>query len=214
MTSPEERIKEIARSKSLDAEDAARLLEAVRSKPKDEPRESALKNPFARFSGEITTTAGVAVSALGLLASRFGVRFDGALDLHTASTPVPFRLALLEQLVAFPLTAIVFWAIARIAARHVRLIDVVGVVGLSRAPSTLIAVPIAWLSSWIGPGHEMNAALAALLVCSLTAIGAHLYLLFTGFRTVSGLRGGRSVALFIAAVVVAETVSKLALHFA
>ena len=212
MKSAEDRIKDLARSKSLDDEAAASLLEAVRATSKAASRDGGvLTNPFARYSGELTATAGVIVSAAGLLASRVGVRFDGALDVHTTSSSVLWRVAWLDQLVAFPLTALVFWGVARFAARHVRFVDVAGVVGLSRAPSTLIAVPLALLAPSLSPGGAMTPALAVVVTGSLAAIGAHLYLLFTGFRTATALRGGRAVALFIAGVVLVEIVSKLAL---
>lgn len=211
MTSAEERIKELARAKSLDGDDAARLLEAVRAPAKPAARESVLKNPFARYSGEITAAAGVVVSALGVFVSRVGVRFDGALDLHTSSAPVTLRVALIDQLVAFPLTALVFWIVARIAARHVRVVDVVGAVGLSRAPAVVFALPLGLLALRSPPGAGTTPVLGLLIACALAGLGAQIYLLFMGFRTASGLRGGRLAALFIGAVVLAEIATKVAL---
>jgi hypothetical protein len=209
VTSAEERIKELARTKALDDADAARLLEAVGARPDGALRGSVLENPFARYGGEVTAVVGLVVSVLSLLVARLGVRFDGAFDVHTTSVAVPLPLALRDQLVAFPVTAIVFSAIAWIAARRVRIVDVVGVVGASRAPSTFLAVPLALLSR-LAPGPAaMTPALAVLLVIALTGFGAQIYLLVVGFRTVTGLRGGRLAGWFVAAVLLAEIVSKL-----
>jgi hypothetical protein len=66
------------------------------------------------------------VSMLGLAVSRLGVRFDGALDLHTTKAPVALSVALLDQAVAFPLTALAFWISARIAAPRTRIVDMLG----------------------------------------------------------------------------------------
>jgi len=211
MKTAEERIKALAESKALAEEDAARLLAAVRRDPAS--RASAARNPFARYSGEVTSAAGLVVALIGVLVARLGVRFDGALDVHTTASPVPLATAVVDQLVAFPLTALVFWAVARIVARHVRVIDVAGVVGLARAPSVLLAVPLAFLRP-AEAGAGMTPALAVVLVFALTAIGVHFYLLFVGLRTASGVTGGRAVATFIAAVVAAEIASKVVLHLA
>lgn len=212
MKTSEERIKELARARSVSDEEAARLLDAVRTPTVRPAREPLRKNPFARFSGEVTAPAGVLVCGLGLLASRLGVRFDGAFDVHTTSGPVPWGTALVDQLVAFPLTALVFGLVARSVSRHARVVDVAGVVGLARLPPTILAVLVALFAREFG--GEAPLSIAVLLALALTGIGAHVYYLFVGFRTVSAPPGGRVAAPFIVAVIVAEIASKLALHFA
>ena len=212
MTSAEERIKKIAHDRSIDEADAARLLEAVRPPANTEPRRSVWRDPFARYGGEVTTAAGVVVAVLGLLVSRFGIRFDGALDLHTVSASVPLRVAVIDQLVAFPLTALVFWSVARLAVRHVRLVDVLGVVGVARAPAVALALPLGLLAVR-HTGTTMSPALALTIVAALAGLGTQIYLLVIGFRTATGLRGARLTWLFIGGLVLAEVVTKVALSF-
>ncbi len=208
MTSPEDRIKEIVRRRGLEDADASRLLASV---GKPEARET---NPFRRWSGETTSLVAIPIAALGLLASRFGVRFDGALDLHhSATNAVSTATALGDQLVAVPLTALVFFLAARATSKTARFVDVLGVVAVARIAPTLLAIPIAFLGRLLpadplaGPGL----ALAGLVVLALVALGAQVTLLVQGFATVTAARGRRLALAFVAALVCAEIASKVAL---
>lgn len=118
---------------------------------------------------------------------------------------------------ALPLTALVFWSLARTASRSTRVVDVLGVVGVSRAPSILLAIPVALFVSRSphaaagSPGTGMSLVLGALVLVGLAGLGAQIYLLFVGFRTVTGMHGGALTWRFIAALVVAEVLSKIVL---
>ncbi len=209
MTSAEERIKQLARAQSLDPADAERLLDAVR--PATE-RRGLLSNPFDRWSGEVTSLAGVVVALGGLATSRLGVRYDGALDLHVVKGPVPIAVALGDQLVAFVLTAVVMWGAARFVSRA-RFVDVLGAVGLSRAPIVLVAVPLALLVPLLprDPTSPPNLALLGVVVLALVGIIAQIWLLVLGFRTASGARGGKLAVAIVGGLFVAELVTKAAL---
>ena len=212
MTSAEERIKQLARAQSLDPADAERLLDAVR--PSSE-RRRILSNPFDRWSGEVTSLAGVVVALGGLATSRLGVRYDGALDLHVVKGAVPIGVALADQLVAFVLTAVVMWGAARFVSRA-RFVDVLGAVGLSRAPIVLVAVPLALLVPLLpkNPTAPPNLALLGVVVFALVGIGAQIWLLVLGFRTASGIRGGKLAVAIVGGLFVAELVTKAALALA
>jgi len=212
MTSAEERIKQLARAQSLDPADAERLLDAVR--PPSE-RRGILSNPFDRWSGEITSLAGVGVALGGLATSRLGVRYDGAIDLHVVKHAVPIGVALVDQLVAVVLTAVLMWGAARFVSRA-RFVDVLGAVGLSRAPIVLVAVPLAFLVPLLphDPTQPPNLALLGVVVFALIGIVAQIWLLVLGFRTASGARGGRLAVAIVAGLFVAELVTKAALALA
>lgn len=208
MKTAEERIRDLVRNHTIDDADAERLLDAVRP-PRPSPI-NALANPFERWSGEVTSLAGVFVSLLGLAASRMGARFDGAFDMHVGHANVSWLTALTDQLVAYPVTAVVFWAVARIAAPRTRFVDMLGVIGVSRLATTLLAFPALLLMPYVPSGAgKLNAALIVTLVLALAGIGTHFYWLVQGFRTTSGLRGGRMTAFVLLAICVAEVVSKL-----
>ena len=113
MTSPEERVRELVRARRIEGDEAANLLAAVRP----DANVNRGRNPFERWSGEVTSIAGAVVALLALLTSRLGVRYDGALDVHVGGADVPLMLALVDQLGALPVTALVFWAVSRVVSR-------------------------------------------------------------------------------------------------
>ncbi len=205
MTSTEERIKEIARARAIPEAEAAELLAAVRREPR------ATRNPFERWSGEVTTAVGVVVALGGLATSRLGVRYDGALDMHIVAPPVPRGTAIADEVVAFGLVAVVMWAVARAVTKHVRFVDVLGAVGASRLPAVLAAAPLALLVRQIPmPPGKPNAAVYLVALLALVAVGAQVWSLVLGFRTATGLQGGRLAKVFIGALLAAEIVAKLA----
>jgi hypothetical protein len=209
----QERIKELARAQSLDPADAARLLDAVRpaSSRRAARGRGLFSNPFDRWSGETTSLLGVLVALAGLATSRMGVRYDGALDLHVGPRAVPIGVALLDQALAFGLTAVVLWGAARSVSRA-RFVDVLGAVGLSRAPAVLIAVPLALLIPLL-PADPTKPSPALLVIALVGVVGvvAQIWLLVLGFRTASGCRGGRLAMSILGGLVAAEVITKLAL---
>ncbi|HVJ89936.1 MAG TPA: hypothetical protein VM580_09035 [Labilithrix sp.] len=210
MTSPEERIKELVRSQAIDGADAARLLEAV--KPAGAGTVAGVRNPFERWSGEVTSLVGLGASLIGVGTSQLGARYDGALDLHFGAR-VPLAIGVLDQIVVWPLVALVFWLAARSLHRHVRAIDVLGVVGAARVPYALTGLLASFFVPFVpaDPTKGFNLALVALSLVSLVGLGMHIFLLVGGFRTVSGARGGRLAGAFVVALAAAEVVTKFAL---
>lgn len=207
MTSPEDRIRDLVRARGIGGADAEGLLAAVR------PPAPKRRNVFERWSGEVTSLAGVVVALVALAVSRMGVRFDGALDMHVVKTAVPITTALVDQLVALPLTALVMWGAARIASKRARFVDVLGVVGVSRLVTVVLAAPIALLTPHIPhePTARPTAALWVMIVLAIICISVQIVLLVQGFRTVTAARGGRLAATFVGGLVVAELATKLVL---
>jgi hypothetical protein len=214
MITAEERIKELARAQSMDAADAERLLDAVRpSAGERRSRPSVLSNPFDRWSGETTSLIGALVALAGLATSRLGVRYDGAIDLHVSPVGAPMSVAVLDQLLAVGLTSLVMWAAARVVSRA-RFVDVLGAVGLSRAPAVLIAVPLALLVPLIPHDDYTKTNLPVVLAIALLGLAgvvAQVWLLVLGFRTATGARGGRLASALIAGLFAAELLVKLVL---
>jgi hypothetical protein len=213
MISAEERIKELARAQSMDAEDAERLLDAVRpSAGERRSRLSVLSNPFDRWSGETTSLIGALVALAGLATSRLGVRYDGAVDLHVSLVAVPIGVAVLDQVLAVGLTSLVMWGVARVVSRA-RFVDVLGAVGVSRVPAVLIAVPLALLVPLIPHDYTKTSTplVLAIALLGLAGVVAQVWILVLGFRTATGARGGRLASALIAGLFAAELLVKLAL---
>ncbi len=210
MTSAEQRIKDLVRTQSMDAADAARLLEAVRPSPAE--RRGLFANPFERWSGETTSLFGLIVALAGLATSRLGVRYDGAIDLHVSPAVVPLGVAVLDQVLALGLTSLVMWGAARLVSRA-RFVDVLGAVGLSRAPAVLVAVPLALLVPLIPHDFVKTSTplVLAIALLGLAGVVVQIYVLVLGFRTASGARGGRLALALIGGLLGAEVLVKVAL---
>jgi hypothetical protein len=215
MISAEERIKELARAQSMDAADAERLLDAVRPSARPGERRSVLSNPFDRWSGETTSLIGALLALAGLATSRLGVRYDGAIDLHVSPVAVPMGVAVLDQLLAVGLTSLVMWGVARLVSRA-RFVDVLGAVGVSRAPAVLVAVPLALLVPLIPHDpHDYTKTnlpvVLAIALLGLAGVVAQVWTLVVGFRTATGARGGRLASALIGGLFAAELLVKLVL---
>jgi hypothetical protein len=212
MISAEERIKELALAQSMDAADAERLLDAVRPCARTGERRSVLANPFDRWSGETTSLIGALLALAGLATSRLGVRYDGALDLHVSPGAVPMGVAVLDQLLAVGLTSLVMWGVARLVSRA-RFVDVLGAVGVSRAPAVLIAVPLALLVPLLPHDYTKTnlPVVLAIALLGLAGVVAQVWILVLGFRTATGARGGRLASALIGGLFAAELLVKLVL---
>src|SRR5450432_3037236 len=110
---PADRIRRLVAAGTVAPEEGARLLDAMGHERPHLSRFALLVNPFDRFGGGFATGLGAAIAALSLGIARFGIRFDGFLDLHTVNGVVTLRTALLDQVVAWLIPAILFFAYSR-----------------------------------------------------------------------------------------------------
>ncbi|MDC0682974.1 YIP1 family protein [Sorangium atrum] len=211
MTTPDERVRALVRDNVINPAEGERLLATMSPRPPQRGWRLAL-NPFERFGGGAAAAAGLAVAALNVALTRLGVRFDGFLDLHATPAVISYRTALLEQVVAWPLPALLFWTYARLLRRRVRLIDFLGVIGLSRAPIALAAVALGLLAPRLPAGvPAFTPELAVIAVVGTVCLVWSLALLVRGFRNASGLRGAPLIAGLIGLVLLSEILSKVAL---
>jgi hypothetical protein len=175
-------------------------------------RASLLLNPFDRFGGGVAALVGAVVSALSLVVTRAGVRFDGFLDLHFARTRVaPLHVSLLEQACAWILPSVCFFAYARMRSKNVRAIDFLGMVGLARLPLFLAAIPAVMLAPELPTPIKMTPALLATTIVCLAGVAGMITWLYQGFKNAAGLAGPKVIGAFIAVTVVVEVLSKFAL---
>jgi hypothetical protein len=164
--------------------------------------------PFDRFGGEVTAALGLVVALVGIAVTRFGVDFDGVLDIHKVAAPPSLLRAAAEQAIAWFLPALLFWIYAALSKHRTRLIDFVGAAGLSRLPLVLGAFVAALLGSKVTPMMLVGATIViACLAVSLT-------LLYQGVKSASGLAGTRLTIGFIGVLIAAEMLSKVILPLA
>lgn len=214
MASPSDRVRALVREGKVAEAEGARLLGAMEGKPAERRLGVALLwNPFDRFGGETAAIAGLVLVGLGAFAERFGVRYDGFLDLHVTKGAASPRAIAVDAFASWVLPALVLWGYTLAVARRGRIVDFLGVAGLSRLPQVLAAAPlVALVPSIDAQAKTMTPALAAMIVVALACVGWNITLLYNGFKNASGLRGAKLVAGFIAMLVVSEVLSKIALH--
>jgi hypothetical protein len=211
MKSAEERVTAMVHEGKITAAEGERLLAAMRER---RPTWRLLLNPFERLpAGRGLLLAGI-ITVCGIVVSLFGVRFDGALDVHVTGRRWSVPLALLDHGNAIASMTLALWAASLLLAKQGRLVDFLISVGVARAP--LVAAG-ALMFAVMPPPSELAQRIMAnpsdpILFLALLALPGVIWffvLLYHGFKTASGLSGGKSASGFIGAVVVAEIVSKL-----
>ena len=182
-----------------------------------------LFNPFIRIAGGQALAVGLAaIVASGLAAAAAGVHFDGLIDFHPGYR-VSFRVPIVEGLVNWSVITVLLVLVSfLVAPRTVRVVDIAGTQALARwplLPAALACVP--------GPVREANDELvaaavegrmvtppAASLVAGLFASACAIWmvwLMWKAFAVSCNQRGGRAVAIFVAALIAGEVATKFLL---
>lgn len=181
--------------------------------------------PHARLGAPgLSALAGLQAVA-GLALARAGVRFDGAIDVHTtwAGDPVPWGVALLDQLVAWPVAALAALAVLRLAGDRVAWWRVALVVGSARVALVLVAALVATLPppSELLPALQRTPAGALPTLPPTTSPGTliaaatgmvilaiwYVALLVGGLRWLTASRGRRLAARVVGVLVAMELAS-------
>ncbi len=220
MTTSRERILELVSSGKITPAEGEQLLGAL--KPPGSARSAVvlgwLFNPLERLGTGVSLGLSLAAAGAGLFLASAGVHFDGTLDVHQGTHAVPPPRALMELAVAWPLSALVFWAAARAGGRGTRAVDMFAAVGLARIPLTLTGLVTALFVPPFDPkalqdglplGHLHRLLLSAAAILPL--IGIAIAMLVLGYRTASGIKGPRLVFSFLGGLVAAEVLSKVVL---
>ncbi len=217
MTTTRDRIQSLVQNGTVPPDEAEALLAAVGA-PGRRHWARVLLDPLECLGAMQLALVGLGASLLGIAVERWGMTFDGFLDLHRTDAPWSLAQSLQRALVAWPLGALVLWLASLVAGRQGRFIDFLGVVGVARVPVVLFAIPIAAITAARGiPGAPASAGAApapvilAMVVFGLAAVGWNIVLSYRGFGTASGLRGGKRIALYVAGVLLAEFGSKFIL---
>jgi hypothetical protein len=196
-----------------------------------------LFKPFDRIPGNLALGLGLGVLAVtALLAWRAGLHTDGVIDLHFGPS-VAFWAVMIQGLINWLSLSILLLLAGRWLGRaRFSALDLSGCQALARWP---MLIGVIWLSiPPIGGAIErrtasMTAAMPDqpgqviapiehmldamwLLVLSLPVLAAiawMVWLMYHAYTRITGLRGARAVLSFAAALVVAEMLSKISIHF-
>ena len=182
-----------------------------------------LFNPFVRIGGEQALVIGLSgIVVAGLVAAAGGVHFDGLLDFHPGYN-VSFWVPVVEGLVNWSVISVLLALVSiLVAPRTVRLVDIAGTQALARVPLLLAALacvpgPVrngtAELVAAVAAGRMVTPT-AATNVAGLLASACGIWmvwLMWKAFAVSCNQRGIRAVAIFVAAVIVGEVVTKFLL---
>lgn len=208
MSEPREKILGLVASGKISADEGQLLLGAL--KPARPRLSGWLFWPFERAARAQVWAAACATCALSLALRTLKVRFDGTIDLHVVEDAPSWGTALLEQVVAWPFTALVFWLLALLTRQPAPALDLLGFVGAARLPYLLAALVVAAVGARNNPGAGAGAALVIVATVVPMLIWT-CWLLYHGLRTATGRRGVRLTLTFFAALLLAEIGSKLVL---
>ncbi len=141
--------------------------------------------------------------------------------MHRVLGVPPWSIAFLDQAVAIPLTAAVFWLASLVVARQGRLQDFIVAVAVGRLPSLLLAIWAVVVLPVPPPPEELVRQMASgevplrVLIGGVSGLAFMAWLfvwLYRGFAVGSGMKGPRTGVAFVLAIVVAEVLSKLVLR--
>ncbi|MCY4635910.1 MAG: hypothetical protein OXG04_15625 [Acidobacteria bacterium] len=182
-----------------------------------------LFNPFIRIAGGQALAIGLTVIvASGLVAAAGGVHFDGLLDFHPGYR-VSFWVPVVEGLVNWSVSSVLLVLVSLLVApRTVRLVDIAGTQALARAPLLLAALacvpaPVrdanAEAVAAVVDGRMVTPTVATLVAGLLAGTCAiwMVWLMWKAFSVSCNQRGGRAVAIFVAAIIAGETATKFLL---
>ncbi len=179
-------------------------------------------NPFHYLAGGQALALGLAfIVAAGLLGSAVDVHFDGVLDLHVGMAAPVWLFPIQGTINWLSISVILVVAGYLLSRTRFRILDIFGTQALARAPSMLSAA-VAYVPGFRATALKLAAGnpdmalpeiagftLAMLVI--LLAIIWMVILMYRGFVVSCNVGGGRAVAVFIAALILAEVISKAAI---
>jgi hypothetical protein len=205
MSASEQKVLTMVAEGKITPQEGEVLLDAMRTKPAS--RLSLLANPFERIGTAQALGIALVVQAGCFAASRLGVHFDGALDIHVGGRVPSIREALAEAAVGWPVLALTMFVLAKLFRSRGRLIDFVAAIGLARVSTLLNGLVLAALHT-AGDRSLTSPRLLATLVVALGGLAWQIVLLYYGTKTASGLTGRALVIALVVGIFAAEAASK------
>jgi len=189
-----------------------------------------LFNPFRYVAGGKALVLGVAaILGIGWLGSLKNVHFDGVISAHI-KFPFPLWAFLAEGVIAWLCMAVVLLVFGKIFAKtSFRAIDVFGTQAMARWPSlftalillasadTVLRVEQYVTQLRVKPEAQIDLAWLDVAIVTLVIIAGILlicwmvYLMYKGYSVSCNIKGGRAVGTFIAALILAELLSQVAI---
>jgi hypothetical protein len=187
-----------------------------------------LFNPFRYIAGGRALANGIAAIMLaGVVGALSNTHFDGVLDAH-ALAPSPTAVFVAEGIINWLSISVVLFVLGHIFSKTAfRAVDLFGTQAMARWPSAIVALCFlppsfavtAQYITWkvIGIGSPVQVHTGDFFVfgaLSLVIIFATVWmvgLMYQSYSICCNVRGGKGIATFVAGVLVAEAVSKVAI---
>lgn len=177
-------------------------------------------NPFIRIAGWQAFWVGIViVVASAVLAGYGNLSFDGAIDAHFGDD-LGVAASLAVTGISLFSVVIVMYMAALIISKSTRFIDILGTMTLARAPFLLLAIISPFVTyptvdqllqnPLILLGYPL---LLLFMLISFPVIVWFIALMYNGFKVSTGAKGKKLVVGFIVALLAAEVVSKVCIHF-
>jgi len=186
-----------------------------------------LFNPFIYIAGWQALVIGVVmILAAGYIGSLSNTHFDGVLDMHTG-IPALRWFFISEGLIDWLSLSLVLLVFGKIISQTpFRLIDLMGTQAMARWPTIIIAcvfLPKAvarfalYITGKNPSGFTLNPADAVIFaIAVLVAVLATCWfvmLMYHSYAVSCNVKGGKAVGTFVAGLLIAEVLSKLAIIF-
>jgi hypothetical protein len=192
-----------------------------------------LFRPFTYIAGWQALLLGVAaLLASSAIGSFSDTHFDGVIDMHTGAH-TPLWIFLCEGLVDWVSLAIILLIFGVIISKtKFRVVDLLGTQALSRWPtiiSAIFAIPTASASKRVGEyllamirnpanlppvSHSDVAIVVAYGVLVILMICWFIALAYRSYSISCNIKGGKAIGTFIAAILIAEVLSKCLMGWA
>lgn len=182
-----------------------------------------LLKPFEKYNEYQLMIFGTIALVVGSFVSSFcQANFDGAIDLHFTVFQLSFVDILKQNLINISTLFLCLYLAGLYRYKKTRSIDILNTVLISRAPFYFLALFNANQSLSIDPSlpasaimeHVMdNVILFVVMTVTLIVVVVWMFaLLYNGYKIATNAKGNLGLPLFIAAVVVAEIVTKLIMY--
>ncbi len=183
-----------------------------------------LINPFEKFSEKQLLAVGLLCAlAAGWLAAQFNARFDGVIDLHFAEN-VTVTQVFTDILLVVATLVLLLFALGKYLNKKTRLADILSTALIAKIPCYLLVFAngnnliydatgklVSGLSKGGSPELKFTdlGVIIVFSVISLFFLVWTIILLFNGFRTAVNSKGIKHNLLLIAALLLAEIISKI-----
>ncbi|WP_298222900.1 hypothetical protein [Flavobacterium sp.] len=185
-----------------------------------------LLNPFEKHSDQKLLIIGAFSILVGAtLGSFFNARFDGVFDLHFVEKAT-FLSSLTDILISVLSACLLLFLTGKYANPKTRLIDIFNTCSIAKIPFYVLTVFN--INDWIYHGSiqlvesvlkhkpealDMSQLIPILLfsLVTLLALVLAVILLYNGYKVATNAKGIKNTVLFVAALLIAEVVSKMIL---